>query len=562
MSIRQALVDDYVETAKIKLGIKKNDLAFLRQTHSLITGTSLFDFEKQDIVDGGHDKQIDLISIEESDGCATIYIIQAKYTQSFQSDIIIKLNNGLNWLFATKREDYGKLKNKRFVDRINDVRDVQRRLGPSNLDIKVYYVTNAENTNGVSDECNDEINQMTNIYNNETYNSFSFDLISADELVDVQQETDVKNKNIDVDIPLIYDVNNPSIINYQKSGVQSLICTVSATELSKVIAKDKKRHIFALNVRKFLGVKGAVNSNIYRTCTNKNQNKLFWFLNNGLTMTCDSFDMVHDPDEPHVKLKNVQIVNGCQTASTLTHAYEQGTLLDGTTVMVRIYKTDIENLVEDIVVTTNTQNKITPRDLRSNYPEQIDIQTSFMANDYFYERKPREFDSNNESTNINTMTNDFVGRSVLAAVLGKCGDARSRKGKIWSEHYDKIFTNIKHPEILLIPSILYLQVKDNLNEDLFNSDDISYRYLVKNASLHVLKIVCFLWRGSSDWNDGRELNKQLQNLKSKRVNTLILTKKAVGILQSMFDEHSDLNAELKSSQFDHVLTKELFVNHF
>ena len=458
MSIRQALVDDYVETVKIKLGIKKSDDAFLRLSHSIITGTSYFDFEDRDNVDGGHDKQIDLINIEESEGSAVVHIIQSKYTKSFESDIIIKLKNGLHWIFETKRDEYVKLKNRPFIDRINDIRDVQRRLGPSNLSIKVYYVTNSESVDNISDECLDEINQILAKYDNDTYQEFSFELFSSNELVSAQEEADIQSKNIDVSIPLIYDVNNPSIINYQQNGVQSLVCTMSATELSKIIAKDKKRHIFNLNVRKYLGTKGAVNSSIYQSCTDERHNKLFWFLNNGLTMTCDHFDMVQDPDEPHVKLKNVQIVNGCQTASTLTHAYEEGKLLAGTTVMVRIYKTSAHDLVKNLVVTTNTQNKISPRDLRSNYPEQIDIQKAFKTNGFYYERKAREFNSIDDSTSENTMTNDFVGRSILAITLGKCGDARSRKGKIWSEFYEKIFVNSKHPETLLIPAILNTKI--------------------------------------------------------------------------------------------------------
>ena len=562
MSIRQALVDDNVETVKIKLGKTKDDDAFLRYAVSMLTGESLFDFEQQDLVDGGHDKQIDTITIQEDNGSATITIIQAKYTKSFESDIIVKMKNGLDWIFTTKREEYKQLKNKALVDRIDDVRNTQRTLGPSNLSIDVYYVTNAEDSKNISNECSDEIKKIETVYDNDTYNSFSFNLISSDELIDIQEMTNVKSKNIDIDIPVIYDVNNPSIINYQQSGVQSIICTISATELAKIISKDKKRHIFELNVRKYLGLKGAVNSNIYNTCTDPKRNKLFWFLNNGLTITCDGFDMVQDPDEPHMKIKNIQIVNGCQTASTLTEAYERKELLEGTTVLARIYKTNVENLVEDIVVTTNTQNKITPRDLRSNHPEQIDIQKVFESHNLYYERKPREFDSIDEANSSNTFTNDFVGRSVLSIVLGKSGDARSRKGKIWSEHYKKIFLETKNAEAIVIPSILYLEVKGILDNMEVPEDEQDKRYLVKNASLHIARVASFIWRKTDSWNNQKELMKQLNELKSDRIEIEKLTSKALNTLIELFSSYDepDYNAELKSSQFDAALKTHLYKN--
>lgn len=559
MSIRQALVDDNIETVKLKLNLPQADEAFLRLSVSMLTNESIFDFNKQDIVDGGHDKQIDSISIDEDGGHAIITIIQSKNTQSFESDVIVKMKNGLNWIFATKRSDYQKLKNQAFIDRINDVRDIQRRLGPSNLSIRVYYVTNAEERDSISDECIDEISQIKSAYDNDTYCEFIFELISANELIDIQETTNVKKKNIDVDIPVIYDVNNPSIINYQQSGVQSIICTLSAKEIAKIVSNDTKRHIFDLNVRKYLGLKGAVNDSIYQTCTDPKQNKLFWFLNNGLTLTCDSFDMVHDPDHPHIKLKNVQIVNGCQTASTLTVAYEKGKLLEGTTVLARIYKTSVDGLVDDIVVTTNTQNKITPRDLRSNHPEQIDIQNIFQSNNFFYERKPREFDSVDEATSSNTFTNDFVGRSVLSIVCGKSGDARSRKGKIWSEHYKKIFLDTQNAHTLIIPTIVYMKVKNILDSMTFDDDQQNHRYLVKNGSLHIARIVTFMWRKTEDWKNIKEMESQLEKLLADDVNISSLVDKAITVLEDMFEEDDDLNSELKSSQFDAVLKKTLYL---
>ena len=80
---------------------------------------------------------------------------------------------------------------------------------------------------------------------------------------------------------------------------------------------------------------------------------LFWFLNNGITIICDKVDPVTDRDDPKVKIDNMQIVNGCQTATSLANALKEGHLQPDTRVMLRIYETQDLDIVDKIVLTTN-----------------------------------------------------------------------------------------------------------------------------------------------------------------------------------------------------------------
>src|SRR5262249_39781363 len=148
-----------------------------------------------------------------------------------------------------------------------------------------------------------------------------------------------------------------------------------------------------LNIRRFLGTRGGVNADILRTCTDLQSSYEFWFLNNGITMICDSLDAVTDPDNPHIKLTNTQIVNGCQTATTLALAQREGQLAADVRVMVRIYETTNTDLVDKIVLTTNSQNQISSRDLRANDTIQVDIEKACTIYGFHYERKLRQFDN-------------------------------------------------------------------------------------------------------------------------------------------------------------------------
>jgi hypothetical protein len=147
-----------------------------------------------------------------------------------------------------------------------------------------------------------------------------------------------------------------------------------------------------LNIRRFLGTRGSVNRDIFSTCSNVESSYEFWFLNNGITIVCDQFDPVTDPDNPHVKLKNLQIVNGCQTALRSPWRSAKAGYPQDVRVITRIYETSDPALVSHIVLTTNNQNQIKSRNLRANDPVQLDMEEGFRNYRFLYERKPRQHD--------------------------------------------------------------------------------------------------------------------------------------------------------------------------
>ena len=127
MSVRQQIIADRIEqTAKV-LNIADLDAAFLRFAHSVITGRSIHAFDESDLVDGGQDKQIDIITIDEEDEEATVYIIQAKNTDSFSSNALIQMHNGLDWIFNKRQSDLQQLSNTKFRDKVISYRSVRNR---------------------------------------------------------------------------------------------------------------------------------------------------------------------------------------------------------------------------------------------------------------------------------------------------------------------------------------------------------------------------------------------------------------------------------------------------
>jgi hypothetical protein len=557
--MRKQIIEDFIEKTSLTLN-HKPDKAFEVFAHTLFIDKSIHSYNPNDNVDGGQDKQIDLISLEEEGNEAVIYITQIKNEDSFKSNAIIQIKNGLDWVFNKKRSDVNTLINKKFKDKIEEIRSIRTEFGPSNLNIKVAYICKGYKDE-ISDECLQEAKSIIEEYDNGTYNTFSFDLLGSNELVELLNNQEKRNRKMDIALKIDYDKNKGSLILYNSKGLKGLVCTVAASEIAKAVNHDKHGSIFDLNIRRFLGTKGkGVNNEILSTCSNTFESHLFWFLNNGITITCDKVEYNPDPDNPEVKIKNIQIVNGCQTASTLTIACNEGKLMPDTKVLVKIYETSDLTLVDKIVLTTNNQNVISSRNLRANDKAQADLKKALAIYDYYLETKPREFDSL-QIAKEKILTNDLVAVSYLGIVLKRPSDARSRKYKVWGEFYQKVFSgNIVEP--YLLATLLYKKVFSYLNEKFSGEEDNIKRFIGKNASFHIARITAFIWMNGDNWLNDKLLKTKLNELTKNDTVLDDIVKRSFQFILKIVKSNAifmdDLNSALKSSEMDAEINKRLY----
>lgn len=558
MTLRQQLIQERTEAIGASLSLPP-DQAFLRLAHSVITGQSIHAFEVPDLVDGGQDKQIDTITIVEGDEEAEIFIISAKNTTSFSSNAIIQMRNGLDWTFNKPKADVQTLSNVKLRDRINDLRSVLSGIGYSNVNISVVSACDGL-TSEISDEFKQEAKHILDSYDNGTFASFSFRPWGADELIERINTLEKRTRKIDANVRIRYDANNPSLIRYHAEGLKGLVCSTTAKEIAQVVLADTTGSVFDSNIRRFLGTRGAVNTDILKTCTDAAVSAQFWFLNNGITVICDTFDAVTDPDNAHVKIKNMQIVNGCQTASALAMAEKKGTLAPDTRVMLRIYETADAQLVDKIVLTTNNQNKISSRDLRSNDKIQVDLQEAFRKYNFYYERKVNQYGPDVPAERI--VVNEVVAQAYLAVVLKKPSDARRRKYKVWGEMYERIFSGqVVEPYVIAL--LLERATQSWLRQSGYTeTQDDTRRKLANNGSFHVARAAAFLWRGSDSWGQPVEdLKQQIQELEKSSATLAETYKEAFAALEQIVKDNpqykADLDAALKSATLETDLDRAL-----
>lgn len=555
MEIRQQIVEGQIEKVNDHLGLNDPDKAFQIFGHTLFCDQSLHSFDSNDDVDGGQDKQIDCITIEENQGEGVIYITQIKNEESFSSNTIIKIRNGLHWVFKKKRADIDSLANIKFKDKINECKSLISLIGPSNIEVKVGYICNGM-TDSLSDECNQEIKTILDEFDNDVFSSFSFETIGAIEIVDLINSQEKKNRRINADIKIKYDTNSPSLIKYHSHGLKGIICTTSAKEIAQIVNTDSKGFVFDLNIRKYLGNRGAVNRDIKETCSDEDSSYLFWFLNNGVTIVCDKVDPVTDPDDPHIKVENLQIVNGCQTSTSLAIAEKEGILQDDVKIILKVFETTDLGLVDKVVLTTNNQNKITNRNLRANDRIQRDLERAFEIYNYYYERKPRQF-LNKPANRI--IPNEDVATSFLAIALKRPSDARSRKYKIWSNYYDTIFKT-KNVEAFILAFLIKEAAQSYLKSSGLYDDPSEFRrYVAKNAHFHIARIASFIWRRTDNWGNVDSLKSKLEEIEndpSLLDQTLEESyEKVLDLINADPRLKVDLNSTLKSSSFDNQISR-------
>lgn len=190
-------------------------------------------------------------------------------------------------------------------------------------------------------------------------------------------------------------------------------CTVNALyvptiEIAKILSKYKNS-ILKFNPRSYLDLqRGSVNAKIASSIEEIQTNE-FALFNNGITMLSDETvysDKVGKRNKAEVMVTNPQIINGGQTAYTLSILYDKhektNTLdvFDDKEVLLKIisFNTNGGNheeklkLIEAISIATNQQSPVYEADRRANDAIQVKLQELIYADfGLYYERKLGEF---------------------------------------------------------------------------------------------------------------------------------------------------------------------------
>lgn len=300
------------------------------------------------------------------------------------------------------------------------------------------------------------------------------------------------------DNEMVYDLSEKEA---QTLGVdkKSYVLLLSGKSIGDVARRYRKR-LFDKNVRAWQGNRGR-NKKIYEEL--KGEPDLggphrLWFGHNGITIVCDgiSFERTNGKIAT-TSLLNPQIVNGCQTANTLSEFYEKEADSNpgDCTVTARIVVTQGTTQIADFIArATNTQTAITDADLKANDPLIKRVEKAceklpepqnhlFLRKSGQYEAAQQErrillkYQINNpprRKDDYRIVDRDNYQQAFRAFLQGDPANAVSKKQEVWKS--EKVFRQVfgeKNPTAV-IASVFAAKFSRYVKELLIEKSDGSH----------------------------------------------------------------------------------------
>lgn len=429
------------------------------------------------ITDGGRDAGIDAIIIDRT--LKLIKIIQSKFSKPigdkpFQKDELIKLNNISDYLNG--KSDINKLREyvpKKLKPKLDEA---VRLIKEDGYNPKLYFIT----TN--------KANPNSSLYNDL---DMPIEIVTSHEL-ESKYEGWIHGHTPDLgEVTLDYQesLNGPT-------DPPAYLVTLPSETLRKEYQKFKSK-LFSRNVRVFYGESPKANKNMKKTLTE--QPNKFWYFNNGITILAEKVTI--NKEDKKIKLKNPQIINGCQTVSTVGESRPMQSLLFAKIIEIA---DNISNqiLIDGIIEANNRQTPVDERMLKSNHPLQIKLQRELKEKGFFYERKEGEYKSLRIDTKISKLKNVKNILLVKANLAIKRSPylSESTEDDLFSTYFADIFIQDNSYIDYMIPYLLWQEIITIANN--FNAK--SRRRFQRLSAYHILKIIydnCNDFKNISKAND-------------------------------------------------------------
>lgn len=370
-------------------------------------GITEFNDQVLQVTDGPHDGGIDAFHVDEKN--KLIYVLQSKFratsgnfaSHNMSADDLLRMDVQ-RILHGEKHDDQGN----HYNDKIKNYLQKAIKALPDSGSY-ITQVVLLGNTKRFSEQ---ELKKLVDGYKVEQYpheriyQELLFPVINGTYFNDPNLYIEINLANLKGDTHLDYDVKAGLL----KSNIKILF--VPTKEVGRIL-HTYKNSILKFNPRSFLELKrNPVNKEIASSIENKSSNE-FALFNNGITIISDETSISSNTARrgtAQVVLRNPQLVNGGQTAYTLSRLYEDCVALNdfsifkGKEVLLRVItfvgtktsnnEADRLELISAISKASNSQTKVEESDRHSNDQILIRLQEEFFKKyGLYYERKRGEF---------------------------------------------------------------------------------------------------------------------------------------------------------------------------
>ena len=312
---------------------------YLRNIYGLDTAEA-----KSCITDGVGDKQIDAVYISSDD--ETIYIIQGKFVQKGKLDSSPLREIHSAWMQIKDLQSLQENANDKLAGKISEISSAL----DDDYDICFELVTTSDLTKSAQKDLELYRQEFEDC---ETLNAV-LAVINAHSLEIRYNETLSRSPNINYDFML----EPGRYMEVTVSGRKAVIAVISLKECLEIPGIEDGS-LFRKNVRQSLGKKVKINKEIAASLKKPED---FFFLHNGITAICSSIE-IHGRI---MSVKDLSVINGCQSLTTIYNNSQTVKNSDDGYVIFRFYEITESEKTDIISTSTNSQNAVKPRDLRSN----------------------------------------------------------------------------------------------------------------------------------------------------------------------------------------------------
>jgi hypothetical protein len=395
---------------------------YLRNIHILDT------FETKDcITDGAGDKQIDAIYIDNQS--STVYIIQGKFYGGDTVDSGPLREVLASWVQIKDLVHLQDGANHKLQVKINEMAAV--------LDDDYEICFELIMTSSLTDAAKSDLERFQReLAESET---LSANLVVVDNEMLKFKYDEALNRSR----PYInheFQLEPGKYMELTIGGTKAAIVALPLKDCVK-IPGVKDGSLFRKNVRQSLGSGNKVNKGIARTI--KKDAGDFFFLHNGITAICSHMS-VHDN---RLSVKELNVVNGCQSLSTIFSSGEAAKKAEDAYILFRFYEIEDPDRADKISTSTNSQSAVKARDLRSNDKAVLAMKRAyeqFYTDGYFITKRGESVDQVQYNTaHIVNLTD--LGKQLIAWHSQRPTISYSET-KIFDKYFDQLFHRDYEPE--------------------------------------------------------------------------------------------------------------------
>lgn len=401
----------------VRYHVNASDVAEMEQARSrafihllLKVKFGMIDFNDREVcvTDGPYDGGIDAYYIDKDN--KRVYFIQSKFRNSSANFEQKEITYDELMSMDVERIMNGEEKDISGNNYNGKIKQLQRNVsGIADLaryDYRIIILAN------IRERIQSYLNRIVGKFFTEVYN---FERVYNELVFPVVSGTFFEPKELTITLSVNKESSGSRIQYYPETNYG--MCTVNVQfvptqEIGRILYQYKNS-ILRYNPRSYLELNSVnVNSKIKESIVSKNNNE-FALFNNGITMISDETaysDTVGRKNTALLTLTNPQIINGGQTAFTLSRIYEDAiskhdmSVFEKKEVLLKVISFNSEEnttssqqqdklaLIEEISTATNQQTPVHEADRRANDKVQVELQT-LIYEDFglYYERKRGEF---------------------------------------------------------------------------------------------------------------------------------------------------------------------------